>query len=113
MIFRRFLIVQSNNLDRVFQRKISVSVCCLKIVPSNLKNKSKSSQEWLTRQLNDPYIARAKMENYRARSAFKLIEIDDKFKLLKPGHVVVDCGAAPGAWTQVATKRVNARQIGK
>lgn len=82
-----------------------------KKLPQNLKNRTKSSQEWLTRHLNDPYVKRANMENYRARSAFKLIEVDDRFGLLRPGQLVVDCGAAPGAWTQVATDRVNARNI--
>ena len=63
---------------------------------------------WLERQLNDPYVARAKREGYRSRAAFKLIEIDDKHHLLKPGGRVVDLGAAPGGWSQVAAKRVGA-----
>ncbi|XP_058818142.1 rRNA methyltransferase 2, mitochondrial [Topomyia yanbarensis] len=79
-----------------------------KIVPSNLKGKKKSSQEWLTRQLNDPYVERAKIMNYRCRSAFKLLEIDQKYSLIKPGFTVVDCGAAPGSWSQVAVKHSNA-----
>ncbi|XP_068219127.1 rRNA methyltransferase 2, mitochondrial-like [Palaemon carinicauda] len=78
-----------------------------KIVPKSLKGKSKSSQDWLTRQLNDPYVKLARYEHYRARSAFKLIEIDDRHKILHHGQVVVECGAAPGAWTQVAVSRVN------
>jgi len=65
-----------------------------------------SSQRWLTRQLNDPYVQRAKNAGYRSRAAFKLIEIDDKFKFLKPGAKVVDLGAAPGGWTQVSLERV-------
>lgn len=73
---------------------------------NNLKGKSTSSQEWLKRQLNDPYVKRAKTENYRCRSAFKLIEIDDKYHLLQPGLAVIDCGASPGSWTQVAVERV-------
>lgn len=81
-----------------------------KIIPDNLKGKSASSQAWLTRQLNDPYVKMARYRNYRARSAFKLIEIDDKFGLLKPGMTVVDCGAAPGSWTQVIVERL---QLGK
>ena len=65
-----------------------------------------SSQRWLQRQLNDPYVHRAKAEGYRSRAAFKLIELDDKFHFLKPGQKVVDLGAAPGGWTQVAVQRV-------
>lgn len=68
--------------------------------------RSHSSTLWLERQLNDPYVARAKIEGWRSRAAFKLIEIDDRFKLLKPGMKVVDLGAAPGGWAQVAAKRV-------
>lgn len=78
-----------------------------KVVPTNLKGKSKSSQEWITRQLSDPYVERAKMLNYRCRSAFKLLEIDQKVGLLQPGHTVVDCGSAPGSWTQVAVAKTN------
>jgi 23S rRNA (uridine2552-2'-O)-methyltransferase len=65
-----------------------------------------SSKLWLERQLNDPYVARAKREGFRSRAAFKLIEIDDKFRFLKSGARVVDLGAAPGGWSQVAAKRV-------
>ena len=72
--------------------------------------RSVSSQRWLKRQLDDPYVRRAKSEGYRSRSAFKLIEIDDKHKLLKPGARVVDLGAAPGGWSQVAAQRVKAGQ---
>jgi 23S rRNA (uridine2552-2'-O)-methyltransferase len=68
-----------------------------------------SSQKWLERQLNDPYVARAKSEGYRSRAAFKLIEIDDKHHLLKPGQRVVDLGAAPGGWSQIAAKKVGAK----
>ena len=67
-----------------------------------------SSKLWLERQLNDPYVARAKREGLRSRAAFKLVEIDDKYHLLKPGMSVVDLGAAPGGWSQVAAKRVGA-----
>jgi 23S rRNA (uridine2552-2'-O)-methyltransferase len=72
------------------------------------KRKSESSKKWLARQLNDPYVARAKREGYRSRAAFKLIEIDDKHHLLKHGGRVADLGAAPGGWSQVAAKRVGA-----
>ena len=67
-----------------------------------------SSKLWLERQLNDPYVAQAKREGLRSRAAFKLIEIDDKYHFLKPGITVVDLGAAPGGWSQVAAKRVGA-----
>ena len=67
-----------------------------------------SSKLLLERQLNDPYVAKAKREGYRSRAAFKLIEIDDKYRLLKPGMTVVDLGAAPGGWSQIAAKRVGA-----
>ena len=69
------------------------------------RGRKASSQRWLERQLNDPYVARSKQDGYRARSAYKLIEIDDRFRLLRPGHRVVDLGAAPGGWSQVAAAR--------
>jgi 23S rRNA (uridine2552-2'-O)-methyltransferase len=68
-----------------------------------------SSTAWLSRQLNDPYVAEARRLGYRSRAAFKLIELDDRFRLLRPGARVVDLGCAPGGWTQVAAKRVGAR----
>src|SRR5262245_12678041 len=74
------------------------------------KGRSLSSKLWLERQLNDPYVARAKREGFRGRAAFKLIEIDDKHRLLKKGARVVDLGAAPGGWSQVAAKRIGAGQ---
>ncbi len=67
-----------------------------------------SSQRWLERQLNDPYVAAAKREGYRSRAAYKLAEIDDKHRFLKPGGRVVDLGAAPGGWAQVAAERTQA-----
>ncbi len=70
------------------------------------RKRTLSSQKWLERQLNDPYVARAKREGYRSRAAFKLLEIDDKHHLLKPGQRVVDLGAAPGGWSQIAAARV-------
>src|ERR1700740_2366366 len=72
------------------------------------KGRSVSSKRWLERQLNDPYVARAKTEGLRSRAAFKLAEIDDRHHLLKPGRSVVDLGAAPGGWSQVAARRVGA-----
>ncbi|OWF37519.1 rRNA methyltransferase 2, mitochondrial-like [Mizuhopecten yessoensis] len=76
----------------------------------NLKGKSPGAKKWLTNQLKDPYVKRAKLENWRCRSAFKLLEIDEKHKILKPGNVVIDCGAAPGSWCQVAAIKVNATE---
>ena len=70
--------------------------------------KSHSSKQWLRRHVNDPYVQRSKKEGYRSRSAYKLTEIDDRDKLLKPGMVVVDLGAAPGGWSQVVAKRAGA-----
>ena len=67
-----------------------------------------SSKLWLERQLNDPYVAQAKRDGLRSRAAYKLIEMDDKFHFLKPGQAVVDLGAAPGGWSQIAAKRVGA-----
>jgi 23S rRNA (uridine2552-2'-O)-methyltransferase len=69
-----------------------------------------SSKLWLERQLNDPYVLQAKREGFRSRAAYKLKEIDDKYKLLKPGMAVVDLGAAPGGWSQIAAAKVGAAQ---
>ncbi len=69
------------------------------------KGRKNSSTRWLQRQLNDPYVAKAEKAGYRGRAAFKLIEIDEKIKFLKPGLNVIDLGAAPGGWCQVATKK--------
>ncbi len=70
------------------------------------KGRTTSSQRWLQRQLNDPYVVEAKKRGYRSRAAFKLLQIDDQFRFLKVGARVVDLGAAPGGWTQVAVERV-------
>jgi 23S rRNA (uridine2552-2'-O)-methyltransferase len=67
---------------------------------------AKSSKEWLRRHVTDPYVRKAKEQGYRSRAAFKLLEIDQREKLLKPGGLVVDLGAAPGGWSQVATQKV-------
>ena len=72
------------------------------------KGRKVSSRRWLERQLNDPYVAEAKRRGYRSRAAFKLIELDDKFKFFRAGVRVADLGAAPGGWTQVALERVGA-----
>lgn len=79
----------------------------LKVKVKTAKRRTAASTRWLERQLNDPYVARARAEGYRARSAYKLVEMDDRFHLLGPGKRVVDLGAAPGGWSQVAAKRVN------
>jgi 23S rRNA (uridine2552-2'-O)-methyltransferase len=70
------------------------------------RNRTASSRAWLTRQINDPYVARAKREGFRSRAAYKLAEIDDKFHLLKAGARVVDLGAAPGGWSEIAARGV-------
>ncbi|HYB05491.1 MAG TPA: RlmE family RNA methyltransferase [Methyloceanibacter sp.] len=70
------------------------------------KGRRIASTRWLSRQLNDPYVEEAKRRGYRSRAAFKLIEMDDKYRLLKPGMTVVDLGAAPGGWSQIAAERV-------
>ena len=75
------------------------------------RRRKPSSTEWLSRQLNDPYVAEAQRLGYQSRAAFKLIELDDRFRLLLPGRAVVDLGCAPGGWTQVAVERVGARGI--
>ena len=75
------------------------------------RRRKPSSTRWLQRQLNDPYVARAKAEGYRSRAAYKLIEIDDRHKILKSGQRVVDLGAAPGGWSQVAAKRVGRGRV--
>lgn len=69
-----------------------------------------SSRRWLERHMNDPYVQRARAEGYRSRAAYKLIEIDDRYKLLKPGMKVIDLGAAPGGWCQVAVARTRSGQ---
>jgi 23S rRNA (uridine2552-2'-O)-methyltransferase len=70
------------------------------------KNRTVSSRAWLERQISDPYVARARREGFRSRAAYKLAEIDDKFRLLKAGARVVDLGAAPGGWSEIAARRV-------
>lgn len=78
----------------------------LKVRVKTAGKRTLASQRWLSRQLNDPYVARAKREGYRSRAAFKLLEIDEKYKILKPGQRIVDLGAAPGGWSQVAAAKV-------
>jgi 23S rRNA (uridine2552-2'-O)-methyltransferase len=72
------------------------------------KRRTLSSRTWLERQISDPYVTRAKREGFRSRAAYKLAELDDKYRLLKPGTRVVDLGAAPGGWSEIAARRVGA-----
>ena len=80
----------------------------LRVRVKTAKGRKLSSTLWLERQLNDPYVQRAKKEGYRGRAAYKIMELDDKFRFLVPGARVIDLGCAPGGWCQVAVKRVNA-----
>lgn len=80
----------------------------LRVRVKTAKGRKLSSTLWLERQLNDPYVQRAKKDGYRGRAAYKILELDDKFGFLKPGARVVDLGCAPGGWAQVAVARVNA-----
>lgn len=91
----------SGNTSGRGQRELRVRV-------KTAKGRKLSSTLWLERQLNDPYVMRARKEGYRGRAAFKIVELDDKFRFLVPGARVVDLGCAPGGWCQVAVKRVNA-----
>lgn len=84
-----------------------------KVRVKTARGRTVGQAKWLQRQLNDPYVAAAKTAGWRSRAAYKLIELDDKYKLLKPGMRVVDLGAAPGGWTQVAVKRVKVGESGK
>ena len=76
------------------------------------KSRDLASTLWLERQLNDPYVAEARRLGYRSRAAFKLIQLDDKYHLLRPGMRIVDLGAAPGGWTQVAVERIGTLKAG-
>ncbi len=80
----------------------------LTIKVKTARGRKMSSTKWLQRQLNDPYVQRAQNEGYRGRAAFKIMELDDKFRFLVPGARVVDLGCAPGGWIQVAVPRINA-----
>jgi 23S rRNA (uridine2552-2'-O)-methyltransferase len=81
----------------------------LKTRVKTARKRSLSSTLWLERQLNDPYVARAKREGLRSRAAYKLTEMDERYRLFKPGQRIVDLGAAPGGWSQVAAERVKAK----
>ena len=81
----------------------------LKVKVNTAKGRTISSTRWLQRQLNDPFVKEAKIKGYRSRSAFKLLEIDNKFNLLKKGYNVLDLGSAPGGWCQVAAQKVGVK----
>ena len=81
----------------------------LRVKVKTARGRKLSSTRWLERQLNDPYVQRARREGYRGRAAYKIMELDDKYRFLVPGARVVDLGCAPGGWSQVAVARVNAR----
>ena len=93
---------QERNVSRPTGRGLTVRV-------KSANKRTVSSARWLERQLNDPYVAEAKKQGYRSRAAFKLLQLDDKFHVLKEGARVVDLGAAPGGWCQVAVDRVGER----
>ena len=80
----------------------------LKVKVKSARGRKLSSTRWLQRQLNDPYVKKATAEGYRGRAAYKILELDEKYRFLVPGARVVDLGCAPGGWSQVAVKRVNA-----
>ncbi|MCI0736355.1 MAG: RlmE family RNA methyltransferase [Beijerinckiaceae bacterium] len=82
----------------------------LKTRVKTARKRSLSSALWLERQLNDPYVARAKREGFRSRAAYKLIEIDERYHILKPGQLIVDLGAAPGGWSQVCVRKTLAEK---
>jgi len=82
----------------------------LKTRVKTARKRSLSSTLWLQRQLNDPYVARAKAEGFRSRAAYKLSEIDERYKIFKPGQNIVDLGAAPGGWSQVAAQKVGVKE---
>lgn len=85
----------------------------LKVKLASNKKRTNSQRAWLERQLNDPYVRQAKVDGYRSRAAYKLVEIDQKYKILKPGQKVIDLGACPGGWTQVAVERVKSQTNNK
>jgi len=81
----------------------------IRVKVKNTKTRKASSNKWLERQLNDPYVHAAKAKGYRSRAAFKLIDLDDQFRFLKTGGRILDLGAAPGGWSQIAYQRVGAK----
>ena len=83
----------------------------LKVRVKTAKGRRISSSRWLNRQLNDPYVSQARREGMRSRAAYKLLELDEKYQIFRPGHVVVDLGCAPGGWSQVAAGRTNSNGL--
>ena len=83
----------------------------LAVTVRTAKSCSAASRRWLTRQLNDPYVAAAKQQGFRSRAAYKLVELDERFRLIRRGSLVVDLGVAPGGWTQAAVQRGAARVV--
>ena len=83
----------------------------LAVTVRTAKSRSAASRRWLTRQLNDPYVAAAKQQGFRSRAAYKLVELDERFRLIRRGSLVVDLGVAPGGWTQAAVQRGAARVV--
>ncbi|KAI4494104.1 hypothetical protein M0802_009258 [Mischocyttarus mexicanus] len=98
-----------NNI--LITRFVHTCTLLLREKPNNLKGKKRSSKLWLERQLRDPYVEKAKQEKYRCRSAFKLLEINESKKIFNFGDTVIDCGASPGSWTQVAVNLTNANGV--
>ena len=102
-----------NDILKLLNAQISRTVRCYsKRGPTDLKGRSVNAQNWLIRQMKDPYVKLSRKESYRCRSAFKLLEINEKHKFLNPGQLVIDCGAAPGSWSQVAVEMVNSLGTG-
>ncbi|CAI3926549.1 23S rRNA U2552 (ribose-2'-O)-methylase RlmE/FtsJ (RlmE) (PDB:1EIZ) (PUBMED:10769117) [Commensalibacter communis] len=94
------------------KKKSRFSTASLTVKLKKSNGRSTSQQRWLTRQLNDPYVRAAQQQGWRSRAAFKLIELDEKFKFLRPGLKVIDLGAAPGGWSQVAVHRKATKVVG-
>lgn len=90
------------------KKKTKKAVSVGKVKLKDHKKRTESSRKWLLRQLNDPYVTKAQESGYRSRAAFKLLEIEAKYRFLKPGMTVVDLGAAPGGWSQVASEKLKA-----
>ena len=94
-------------------KNLKLTLTLKKALNLAIREKGSSSNIWLERQRKDPYVKRAVKETYRARSAFKLIEIDEKFNFIKPGDYIIDVGACPGSWSQVAVQKTNSNLAGK
>ena len=93
-------------------KNLKLTLTLKKALNLAIREKGSSSNIWLERQRKDPYVKRAVKETYRARSAFKLIEIDEKFRFIQPGDYIIDVGACPGSWSQVAVQKTNSNLAG-